>query len=188
LAAAIFFDLRPIAWPAGGREALGASLRAVIQEEAPGARRFLGLLAREVVDRAVPLTVFGNVRVARSGPASGTVDLKGGGTLQLVGAARVHALALGLAETNTVDRFRAAAAHGLVEDGECRAIIDAYQHLQRLRLLHQLGCLARGAPPDNRVDPRGLSRADALLLRDALGTVARVQTALRERYATDFIL
>ena len=48
-----------------------------------------------------PLTVFGNSeRLARE-PHRGTVDLKGGGGLQLTGAARVHALALGLAETNT---------------------------------------------------------------------------------------
>jgi CBS domain-containing protein len=183
LQACIFFDLRPV----GGDAALGSSLRTVIQTEAPGSRRLLGLLARDVVDRPVSLTVFGNLRVARSEPHRGTIDIKGGGSLQLVGAARVHALALGLEETNTVDRLRAAAAREVYGEAEAVEITDAHQLLQRLRLVHQLECLDRGEPPDNRINPKRLSHADALLLREALHTVSRVQAGLRERYATDLL-
>jgi CBS domain-containing protein len=183
LHACIFFDLRPV----GGTEALGSDLQTVLRAEAPGSRRLLGLLARDVVDRPVSLTVFGNLRVARTDPHRGTVDLKGGGGMQLVGAARVHALALGLQDTNTVDRFRGAAAREVYDEAECLEITDAHQLLQRLRLVHQLGCLERGEPADNRIDPKRLSHADALLLREALRTVARVQAGLRERYATDLL-
>ena len=184
LAACIFFDVRPV----GGTATLAARLREVIRAEAPGARRFLGFLARDVVDRPVALTVFGNLRPSRSGPRSGTVDVKGSGSLQLVGAARLHALALGREETNTVDRFRAASAAGLYPEEECREITDAYQHLTRIRLVHQLACLERGEPPDNHVNPRRLSHGDRVLFVDALKTVTRVQGGLRERYATDFLL
>jgi CBS domain-containing protein len=183
LAACIFFDLRAV----GGEPAVGAALRTVIQTDAPGARRLLGLLARDVVERPVPLTVFGNLRPARDGPHRGTIDIKGGGSLQLTGAARVHALALGLAETNTIDRFRSATARDIYGADEGREIVDAYQLIQRLRLAHQLACLDRGESPDNRLDPRRLSHADALLLRDALRTVTRVQEGLRVRYATDLL-
>jgi CBS domain-containing protein len=183
LNACIFFDLRPV----GGTEALGSDLQAVIRTEAPGARRLLGFLARDVVDRPVPLTVFGNLRIARSEPHRGTVDLKGGGGMQLVGAARVQALALGLEEANTVDRFRGAMAREVYGEAECLEITDAHQLLQRLRLVHQLECLDRGEPPDNRINPKRLSHADALLLREALHTVSRVQAGLRERYATDLL-
>ena len=183
LAACIFFDLRPV----GGVEEPASALRTVVETGAPGSRRLLGLLARDVVERSVPLTIFGNVRVARSGPQRDTVDVKGGGGLQLVGAARVHALALGLAETNTVDRFRTAAARGVYDEAEGREITDAHELLQRLRLVHQLGCLERGERPDNRINPKRLSHADGLLLRDALRTVTHVQAGLRERYATDLL-
>lgn len=183
LRACIFFDVRPV----GGTEVLGAELQTVIRTEAPEARRLLGLLARDVVDRPVALTIFGNVRVARKEPFAGTVDLKGGGGMQLVGAARVHALALGLAETNTVDRFQSATAREVYDEAVGREITDAHQLLQRLRLVHQLACIERGEPPDNRIDPRRLSHADALLLREALHTVARAQAELRERYATDLL-
>ena len=183
LQACIFFDVRPVS----GDLELGSGLQAVIRTEAPRARRLLGLLARDVVDRPVPLTVFGNLRVARSEPHRGTVDLKGGGGMQLVGAARVHALALGLEETNTVDRFRSATAREVYGEAEGLAITDAHQLLQRLRVIYQLECLERGEPADNRIDPKRLSHADAVLLRDALHTVGRVQAELRERYATDLL-
>jgi CBS domain-containing protein len=183
LAASIYFDLRPL----GGAVALGAALADLVRTEAPGERRFLGLLARDVVDRRLPLTLFGHVAVARNGPHRGAVDVKGAGVVQLVGAARLHALHLGAAETGTLARFRAAGAAGLYRDAEVREIGDAFQHLLRLRLVNQLAQLAAGEPPDNSVVPNALSRADALLFRDALRTVGRVQAGVRERFATEFL-
>jgi CBS domain-containing protein len=169
LAASIVFDLRPVA----GAVELGAALRELIVAEAPGHRPFLGALARDAVGIALPRTLLGRIAVERRGPRRGTVDVKSAGVLQLVGAARVDALALGLAETNTVDRIRGA---------------GAYQHLLRLRLGHQLARIAAGMPPDNFVDPAALSHADRLLFREALTTTARVQGGLRQRFATDFSL
>ena len=181
LEASIFFDVRPVA----GAVALADALGGVVRADAPKSRVFLGLLAHDVVARRVPLTIFGNIATLGSGPHRGRVDVKGAGCLQLVGAARVAALELGLPETNTVDRIRAAAAHGLYTPEEATEIGDAYQHLLRLRLVHQLARLADGAEADNYVDPARLSHADALLFRDALKTVERVQAGLRARFSTD---
>jgi CBS domain-containing protein len=182
LTACIYFDLRPLAGALG----LGETLRGLVRTEAPERRAFLGYLAKDVVSRRLPLTLFGNIAVQRSGPHRGAVDVKGAGGLQLVGAARLHALALGLDETNTIDRVRAATARGVLKDAEAHEITDAYQHLLRLRLVHQIARLERGEPPDNYINPNGLSRADALLMKDAMRVVASVQAAVRERFATDF--
>jgi CBS domain-containing protein len=181
LAACIYFDLRPLA----GAVDLAAPLEHIVRTEAPGSRAFLRLLAHDVVARRVPRTLLGNVAVERRGPGRGTVDLKAAGAMQLTGAGRLSALELGLAQTNTIDRFRAAAERGRYTAGEVREITDVCQHLMRLRLVHQLERLAAGQQPDNRVSLAGLSRADALLLRDALAIVERVQAGLRVRFATD---
>ena len=183
LSAGIYFDLRPLV----GATQLAASLVRLVHEEAPRRPVFLALLAREVVEHAVPLTLLRGVAVKRRGPRAGTVDLKTGGMLQVVGAGRLVALELGLAETNTVDRFRAAAGRGVYKPEEAHEITDAYQHLMRLRLVHQLARLDAGEQPDNDVDPSRLSRADELLLREALRTVTRVQAELRERYRTGLL-
>jgi CBS domain-containing protein len=182
LGACIHFDLRALA----GAAELEHALRGAIHDALAGHGRFLGLLARDVVDRRVPLTMLGRVAVHRSGPRRGAVDLKGGGCLQLVGAARVDALRLQVAETNTVDRLRAAAARGTYPEEEAREYTDAFQHLMRLRLVHQLERIAAGEPPDNHVLPARLSHADGVLLLDALKTVSKLQAKLRERFATDF--
>jgi CBS domain-containing protein len=176
LAVCIHFDLRAIAGH------LGEELRTFITHEAPKHRVFLALLARDVVSRRPPLTVFGRLATRRGG-----LDIKGAAALPLVGAARVGALELGLREVNTIDRFRAAGARGLYTAAETEEIADAYRHVLRLRLVHQLAQLDTGTEPDNRIDVSRLSRADELLLRDALRTVRRVQAGLRGRFRTDLL-
>jgi CBS domain-containing protein len=183
LSASIYFDLRPLA----GAVELAGALHGIVTTEAPANRGFLRLLANDVVSRRLPLTLFGNVALRRRGPLRGTIDVKAAGGVALTGAARLAALELGLPHTNTVDRIRAAAARGLYDTAEAREITDAHQHLMRLRLVHQLERLAAGAPADNDVVYQRLSRADALLFRDALRTVERVQAGIRERFATDLL-
>jgi CBS domain-containing protein len=181
LPASLVFDLRPVA----GTLELAGTLQGLIVSLAPKQRAFQALMASDVVSRRVPLTMFGNVGVARRGPHRGRVDVKGAGGMQLAGAGRLHALELGLAETNTIERFRAAGQRSLYREDEVREITDAYQHLMRLRLVHQLDQSARDGLPDNYIDPYRLSHADHLLLRDALKTVRRVQAGLRDRFVTD---
>ena len=178
LGACIHFDVRPLA----GDTDLGASLGGLVRREAPAHHLFLALLATDVVERPVPLTMLGRLAVARRGPHAGTVDVKGGGVMQLVGAARLLALELGLAEHNTFDRVRAAAGRGVWTDSEARDVVDAGETLMRLRLIHQLEQLGRDEPPDNRLVVAQLPRADAVLLRDACRTIAGVQQTVRGRY------
>jgi CBS domain-containing protein len=177
----MYFDLRPVA---GARE-LAEALRGTLTEEAPRRRHFLSALALDVASRAMPVTLLGNIAVRRRGPGAGTVDLKGAGSLQLVGAGRALALDLAVAETSTAGRFRAAAAAGVYSAAEATEIVDAYEHLMRLRLARQLECLAAGAPPDNDVNPTRLARRDAVLLRDAFRTVARVQAEVADRFRAE---
>jgi CBS domain-containing protein len=178
LAASIHFDIRGIV----GAVDLGRELAEFVAGEAPKHRVFLAMLARDVVSRRPPLTMFGRVATR-----AGRVDVKAAAAMPLAGAARVNALELGLPEVNTVDRFRAAGARGLYTPAETTEITDAYQHVLRLRLVHQLAQVEQGLPPDNLVEYRTLARADALLFRDALRTVTLVQGGLRERFGTDLL-
>jgi CBS domain-containing protein len=178
LAASIHFDLRPIA----GALELGSELSGLIERDAPKHRVFLAMLARDVVSRRPPLSLFGRVAARR-----GRVDVKGAAAMPFVGAARVHALELGLRDVNTVDRFRAAGARGLYTSAETTEVVEAYQHILRLRLVHQLAQLDRGGAPDNLIASRNLSRGDGLLLREAFRTVKLVQGGLRARFRTDLL-
>jgi CBS domain-containing protein len=183
LAASIFFDLRPL----GGEIDLGGRLVDLVKAKAPKEPLFLRRMAQDVVDDPLPVGLFGRLKVERTGPRRGSLDLKLGGTRQVVGVGRLCALAQGLGETNTVDRLRAGAAAGIHTEAEIRDITGAYQHLLRLRLVHQLDQLARGREVDNHVPVDQLSRADAVLLRDALRIVAEVQERVRHHYGTDLL-
>jgi CBS domain-containing protein len=183
LAASMYFDLRAVT----GTSGLADTLRDVIRDEAPRRRHFLSALARDVAARDMPITVFGRIAVRRRGPHRGTVDVKGAGGLQLVGAGRVHALELAAPETSTAARFQAAGAAGAYSAAETAEILDAHEHLLRLRLCRQLACIAAGAPPDNDVDPARLTRRDAVLLRDAFRTVAHVQAVVADRFRAELM-
>ena len=183
LDACIFFDVRPVVGPRSWARPCVSSSRK---------RRPRSGSSCVCSPATSPTSVFPSRCSARSpcvaaGPQRGRVDVKMAGSLQLVGAARLHALALGLGETNTIDRFRAAAGRGIYRDDEVREVTDAYQHLMRLRIVHQLEQAADGKPVDNDVDPQRLTHADRLLLRDALKTVTRVQAGIRERFATALV-
>jgi CBS domain-containing protein len=183
LTASIFFDLRPL----GGETGLGESLADLVRRTAPKETLFLRRMAQDVVDDRLPVGLFGRLVVEREGPRRGRVDLKGGGSRQLVGAARVDALSRGLTETNTVDRLRSGAAAGIHSASQIQDAVGAYQHLLRLRLVHQLDQLDRGQGVDNHVSLAELPRADVVLLRDALRIVAEVQQRVRHHYGTDLL-
>ena len=181
LAASMYFDLRPLQ----AADPFALRLRALIREEVPRHPHLLSAMARDVVDRRLPRTILGQIKTARRGPHRGMIDVKGAGSLQLVAAARIHALELGLPDTSTVSRFHSAAAAGIYDPTTTDEVVEAFDHLLQVRLAAQLERLAAGMSPDNWIDPKRLSPSDRLLLRAAFDTVTRVQNTLRDRYRTD---
>jgi CBS domain-containing protein len=180
LAAAILFDLRPVA----GQMAPGEALWAWVCEQAPAHTLFLRHMARDAVQRTPPLGLLGRLVVERSGAHPGTLDLKARGVFPMTQAMRVYALSLGLRETNTVDRLEVIGQRGLLSPSEVTELRDAYEVLMRLRLTHQMGRVESGMPPDNHIDPRALSKVDRLLLREVFRTLAWLQAMLADRFQT----
>jgi CBS domain-containing protein len=179
--ASLFFDLRQVA----GDPEPGQSLWAWVCERAPGSVLFLRYLAQDAVSRPSPLDWFGRIRVKRSGPRRGRIDLKASAVFPLTQALRVCALSLGLQVTHTLDRLTGVEAAGLLRRTEVADVREAYDTIFRLRLAHQLRCLEEEHAPDNFLDPGGLSRGDRLLLKDALRTITWLQSFLEDRFQTD---
>jgi CBS domain-containing protein len=177
LAASICFDLRVVV----GDSTLAAALWAAILAPSAERRIFLRHLAKDVVRRPPALGFLGRFRAN----TRGAVDLKQHGTFPVVGAARVLALEMGSDVTNTVERLRAVGLHGLLTPAIVAAVTEAYSFVLRLRLAHQLERIEAGHPADNQVDPRRLSHADRVGLRDALRAVEQIRAVIRDRYLTD---
>jgi CBS domain-containing protein len=100
---------------------------------------------------------------------------------------RVHALSLGVRETNTLERLKAAGARGVFTASQVAEVGDAYEVVARLRLTHQLTCLETGLEPNNFINPHALGKSDRLLLKEAFRTISWVQRHLEDRYQTALV-
>jgi CBS domain-containing protein len=183
LHACIFFDLRPVA----GDVAAGLALWDWVCDRAPARTLFLRHMAKAALERRPPLGLFGGFAVERAGEHKGALDLKGRGVLPMTQALRVCALSLGVRDTNTVDRLRAAGRHGLFAPAEVEDLRDAHEVLSRIRLEHQLACLDAGRPPDNFVDPRRHRPAERALLKQAFKALGVLHRTVQDRFRVELV-
>ncbi|MFN8522937.1 MAG: putative nucleotidyltransferase substrate binding domain-containing protein [Chloroflexota bacterium] len=169
---AIYFDTRTIA----GDADLAAPLLTDLHTIARHAPATLGLLLADAISHRPPLGIFGGLATDRGGPHRGTFNIKTQGVSPVVEIVRVFALAHGLSETSTIQRLQTLLQHGAIPETDARDLQAAYEYLWRLRLDHHLRQAADGAPLDDHVNPRALSRAEQHLLRDHFKAIASVQS------------
>ncbi|MEK7436276.1 MAG: DUF294 nucleotidyltransferase-like domain-containing protein [Pseudomonadota bacterium] len=170
----IFFDFRAL-W---GNAELAEKLRSGLNLEAHDNQRFLRAMAANALESQPPLGMFRNIVTSGSGRQAHTVNLKAQGSRPFVDAARIYALAAGLAQTNTAERLRASGARLNVPPAEIEAMVDAFHFVLLLRLRHQH--LASGDPGDvNRIDPDRLNALDRRILKEAFRQARNVQTRLQ---------
>jgi CBS domain-containing protein len=152
LEAAIFFDFRALA----GEARLAGELREAVLARTRENRAFLRAMAQAALEAKPPLGLLADFSAAE-------LDLKLAGTRPFVDAARVLALAAGVAETGTAPRLHAA--------GEATAV-EAFHYLQTLRLRSDA----------NRVRVEELSDIDRRVLKGAF----RQAAILQQRLALDY--
>lgn len=157
----IFYDLRPVY----GALRLGEALRHEALAAARGSRPFLRLLAEQTAQIHPAIGLFGRLR-----EKEGRIDLKLGGLLPLVSAARVMALSRGIAETGTGTRLRAVCSGPQSPLGaeDLARLIEAHELLLALVLRQQIADLAAGREPGSRVDAEALSKRNRTRLKAAL--------------------
>lgn len=172
LRASIFFDMRPLA----GHAALVHGLQADVLELARGKPRFLHQLAVNALGRSPPLNWLGGFAT----DADGCLDLKLQGSAIFTDAARIYALAHGIAATGTRERLELAGSRMGLPASEYEAWTGAFEFLQLLRLRVQL----EGADPEhpNRLRIAALNDIDRRILRESLRFARRLQQRLQLDY------
>jgi CBS domain-containing protein len=166
----IFFDFRPL----HGAVHLGTALREWLRTAAPKNSRFLHQLAVNALRNRPPLGV---VRDFVTGDDH-TVDLKLNGITPFVDAARIFSLAIGGAQTNTLERLREIAAPLNLSSRDVDAYCEAFLFIQLLRLRLHHAQSERGAPLSNRIDPDTLNNLDSRILKEAFRQARKLQTKL----------
>jgi CBS domain-containing protein len=178
LNATIYFDFRPI-W--GPDQQPGELRRWLLARVAPNGL-FQRHLAANALRNSPPLGVFRDFRLSGSGAEANTVDLKVNGVTPFIDAARIFALARGVAATNTVERLQAASATGAFDAADGAAWTEAYDYVRLLRIRLNEEQERTGATLSNRIDPERLNDLDRRILREAFREAKRIQTRLTLTY------
>ena len=176
LDATICFDFRPLS----GDASLAESLREWLLPRTRARPAFLRLMATNALQARPPLGVLGDFITEEAG----AVNLKLYGVRPFVDAARVYALAFGLAQTGTAERLRAATGDLRMAPLEMAAIIDAFFFIQKLRLRIQARPGAEAPESANRIDPAALNAFERRSLKEAF----RQGRKLQQRLALDYDL
>ena len=174
LNASVFFDLRGL-W---GSTSLAQTLRQTINTLTPQVPRFLKQLAENALTRTLPLTWTG----ALDADTSGMVDLKLRGSAIFVDAARVYALAHGLAETSTKARLEAIGNKLGLLPSEYEGWVSGFEFLQSLRLRIQIDTKHDPHFP-NSIAIKSLNSVDRRILKEAFS----VAHALQQRMEMDYL-
>jgi CBS domain-containing protein len=175
----IFFDFRPLY----GHDSLAGELREWLLAQAPAHPMFLRALVENTVNWASPLNWWQGFRYERNQAFPHTIDLKLHGARPFVDAARIYALAKGVPDTNTVERLRTASGATGLSPRETAALVDAFYHIQRLRLEHQVDVAAEATAAPNRVNPDRLHELNRHILKESLKQAHSLQQRLARDYA-----
>jgi len=178
LDAAICFDFRSLY----GDATLAVALREWVSARIRSQPNFLRHMAQAALQARPGLTRFGGLASGEDSGAPGTLNLKLQGARIFVDAARIHALALGVPQTNTGDRLRAMRDARAMSEAEAAAAVDAFYLIQRLRLQAQVLLPEGEREAANRIAPADLNRLAQACLKEALRIARDLQTRLSLDY------
>ncbi len=173
----VFFDFRAVF----GDETLAARLRAWLVGSTEATPLFLHHMAGGALSTPPPLGFFRDFRYDKPKEYPHTIDLKLYGLRPFVEAARIYALQLGIAHTNTGQRLRLAAPRLRMSADEVEALVGSFYFIQMLRLRHQQFD-ADAAQLPNRIDPMRLNELDRVILKEAFRQARNLQTRLALDY------
>jgi CBS domain-containing protein len=178
LNASIFFDFRPLL----GKEQLAEELQTWLLAKTTANPRFLHQMAANALRNRPPLGLVRDFVVDGEGDQANTLDLKLNGTTPFVDAARVFALATGVAATGTAPRLRGAAPKLNIPESEVEAWLSSFFFIQMLRLHGQHEEMQAGKAMDNRIDPDELNDLDRRILKESFRQARKVQARLALDY------
>ncbi|UUX49067.1 DUF294 nucleotidyltransferase-like domain-containing protein [Nisaea acidiphila] len=167
----IFFDFAPVL----GDAALAAALRHDAVEAVSRQTVFLGNLVQHIGGFRPPLAWDAFGLLSGFQLKDGRVDLKIGGTLPLVAAARVLALRHGVEAVSTIGRLNQLREKGVLSPGDAAAASEALEAVMDAILRQQLADLEDGIAPSSKIDPSLLDRRTRRALRNHLAVVDLLQ-------------
>lgn len=174
----IFFDFRG----GYGSLQLADTLRKYLAEHIPKNELFLYHLAGDCLKGRPPLSFFRNFIVEKNGEHKNSLNLKKNGLTPFVDFARVMALKHGIKESNTLGRLQQLLEIRVLSPEFYAELVDAYEFIMQIRLVHQLQQFEDDISPDNFVNPSHLSDLEKQTLKEAFEVIRRMHNYLKQEF------
>ena len=176
----LFFDFRSGA----GNASFAEKLREQVHALTRGDEHLLRFLVQSCVSTQPPLSFYGNSVVEKDGQYRETLDIEAKSLVFFVVFARAMALKHGICKTNTLERLRLLLERQHIPSDLGPELVEAYELLKHLRLIHQLHLIEGGQVPDNKINPGDLSDLEKQTLKEVFEVIRRLQDFMR--YSSDF--
>ena len=166
-----FFDLTTVY----GDSRLLESVRETMLKTTQRSTLFIAHLSRNALNLRPPLGFFRDFVLIQDGENKATLDLKHNGIAPIVDLARIYALSEGIATVNTIERLQQAAGTKSLTKSSAASLIDAYEFLSMLRIVHQAKKLQRGQQPNNYLSPKEISKLEREHLKGVFKVIKTLQ-------------
>ncbi len=174
----MFLDLRPLY----GRTDLVDALRAHTFNHMRQEQVFLVRMAQNMTNFAPPLGWFGRIKVEKSGPNRGKVDIKKAGIFAITDGIKALAIEAGRLQGSTHDRMEALLREGVLKTEQAADLRAAFDFLVLMRLQGQVAALRADATPTNYIALEQLNMMEQGELRLALEGVAKFQSFISHHF------
>lgn len=173
-----FFDLTTVY----GDSRLLEAVREKMLKKTQKSTLFIAHLSRNALNLRPPLGFFRDFVLIQDGDNKATLDLKHNGIAPIVDLARIYALSEGIAAVNTIERLKQVAGTKSLTKASAANLIDAYEFLSMLRMVHQANKLQQGLQPNNYLSPKNISKLEREHLKDAFKVIKSMQDSRQSTY------
>lgn len=170
-----------------GEKAMERELRDHILRAIRGPVLFFPHMALHALRFPLPLSLFGRIRVERSGEHRGKVDIKKAGIFAVTVGTSLLALEAGYIGGNTWEKLELLGKLRVLSPGDLETIEEAFTFLVQFRLQWQLRELSASGRLSNHVDPRAMPGDEHRRFRQALRGITPFLRILNSHYRLRFI-
>ncbi|MBO8172224.1 MAG: CBS domain-containing protein [Bacillaceae bacterium] len=167
----IFLDFRGVY----GKTELADGIRDYLIRQTKSQSLLFNRLALDDSRHPVPIGLFGRLVTEKDNENNPIIDLKHGGVMHIVNAARIFALREGIRDTGTVARLNRLVEKRVFQEREQREIMDAFNTLMLLRVRLNLNQMDQDQPLNNNLNLNTLNKNERWQLKKSLTTVKWVQ-------------
>ena len=178
LNASIFFDLRCVY----GDERAVQELIENMQQEVAKNSMFLATLTRTAIANKPPLGFFRSFLLESSGEHKHQLDLKHQGLALINDLARLYGLSCKEYREGTLERLEQAIREQLISVDTARNLMDAWDHLNALRLEAQSRHWQASGTASAYLDPKKLSPLERKHLKTTFSIINDVQEVAQQRF------